>query len=250
MRDQFVGNIEGRDIHRGACDVIVTDGFVGNVVLKVCEGLFEFVMKMVAAEVVQRLRKPTRPSDARLASADSQARLQRLRRGAAAGHRRHLHHLPRQRRPGHQERPGCRRQVRGSGSNAKIVQELAAAPALAAKTTESRSTGVFMPRIAFLFPGQGAQRSAWAGPCANRCRRRSSSSTRQPAILGYDLLDLRATVRPSGSTPPTSASRPSYVASLAALESLKASEPAAVDECAATAGLSLGEYTALVFAGA
>jgi [acyl-carrier-protein] S-malonyltransferase len=41
-----------------------------------------------------------------------------------------------------------------------------------------------------------------------------------------------------------------FVASLAALESLRASEPAAAAGCAATAGLSLGEYTALVFAGA
>jgi phosphate acyltransferase len=52
LRQQFVGNIEGRDIHRGACDVVVTDGFVGNVVLKVCEGVFEFVMKMTAQELL------------------------------------------------------------------------------------------------------------------------------------------------------------------------------------------------------
>ena len=42
LRDQFIGNVEGRDINRGAADVIVCDGFVGNVVLKVCEGVFEF----------------------------------------------------------------------------------------------------------------------------------------------------------------------------------------------------------------
>jgi glycerol-3-phosphate acyltransferase PlsX len=46
LAERFIGNIEGRDIHRGAADVIVCDGFVGNVILKVCEGLFEFVMKM------------------------------------------------------------------------------------------------------------------------------------------------------------------------------------------------------------
>src|SRR5438874_6079133 len=46
LSDQFVGNIEGRDIHRGGCDVVVTEGFLGNVILKVSEGLFEFVMKM------------------------------------------------------------------------------------------------------------------------------------------------------------------------------------------------------------
>src|SRR5947208_1165086 len=56
LRDQFVGNIEGRDIHRGACDVVVTDGFVGNVVLKVCEGVFDFVMKMTAKELLDALQ--------------------------------------------------------------------------------------------------------------------------------------------------------------------------------------------------
>jgi glycerol-3-phosphate acyltransferase PlsX len=55
LREQFIGNIEGRDINRGACDVIVTDGFVGNVVLKVCEGVFDFAAKMVAKEVVGAL---------------------------------------------------------------------------------------------------------------------------------------------------------------------------------------------------
>jgi glycerol-3-phosphate acyltransferase PlsX len=55
LREQFAGNIEGRDIHRGACDVVVTDGFVGNVVLKVCEGVSEFVMKTTAKEVLGAL---------------------------------------------------------------------------------------------------------------------------------------------------------------------------------------------------
>ncbi len=35
----FIGNIEGRDVHHGACEVIVCDGFVGNIVLKLSEGL-------------------------------------------------------------------------------------------------------------------------------------------------------------------------------------------------------------------
>src|SRR6266436_3934233 len=55
LREQFIGNVEGRDINRGVCDVIVTDGFVGNVVLKVCEGVFEFVMKMTAKELLGAL---------------------------------------------------------------------------------------------------------------------------------------------------------------------------------------------------
>jgi glycerol-3-phosphate acyltransferase PlsX len=55
LKDQYVGNIEGRDIHRGAADVVVCDGFVGNVVLKVCEGVSDFIMKVVGQEVVAKL---------------------------------------------------------------------------------------------------------------------------------------------------------------------------------------------------
>ncbi|HEY3788840.1 MAG TPA: phosphate acyltransferase PlsX [Urbifossiella sp.] len=55
FQDRFIGNIEGRDIHRGAADVIITDGFTGNVVLKLSEGVFEFVMGMVNQEVIGAL---------------------------------------------------------------------------------------------------------------------------------------------------------------------------------------------------
>ncbi|MCI0463501.1 MAG: phosphate acyltransferase PlsX [Gemmataceae bacterium] len=55
LRERFVGNVEGRDICKGACDVIVTDGFVGNVILKVCEGVFDFVMRMAGKELLSAL---------------------------------------------------------------------------------------------------------------------------------------------------------------------------------------------------
>ncbi len=55
FKDQFKGNVEGRDLHRGAVDVVVTDAFTGNVILKLSEGVFEFVMKMVHAEVLGAL---------------------------------------------------------------------------------------------------------------------------------------------------------------------------------------------------
>jgi phosphate acyltransferase len=54
-KPNFRGNIEGRDIHRGAVDVIVTDGFTGNVILKLCEGVFEFIMQMVKRDIVGAL---------------------------------------------------------------------------------------------------------------------------------------------------------------------------------------------------
>ena len=46
----FVGNVEGKDVFRGGCDVVVTDGFTGNVVLKVAEGIGEFLFASIARE--------------------------------------------------------------------------------------------------------------------------------------------------------------------------------------------------------
>ena len=43
----FIGNVEGRDINKGTVDVVVCDGFVGNVVLKSMEGLAKALMQMV-----------------------------------------------------------------------------------------------------------------------------------------------------------------------------------------------------------
>jgi glycerol-3-phosphate acyltransferase PlsX len=55
LRGQFVGNVEGRDIHKAAADVVVCDGFVGNVVLKYSEGLFDFLMQKIHDEVLDTL---------------------------------------------------------------------------------------------------------------------------------------------------------------------------------------------------
>lgn len=44
---RFIGNIEARDIPKGACDVIVCDGFVGNIILKLTEGLAWNILKLI-----------------------------------------------------------------------------------------------------------------------------------------------------------------------------------------------------------
>jgi glycerol-3-phosphate acyltransferase PlsX len=49
----FVGNIEGRDIYNGRCDVVVTDGFTGNVCLKVSESLAEMLTSMIREELTR-----------------------------------------------------------------------------------------------------------------------------------------------------------------------------------------------------
>ena len=51
----YIGYVEGRDIYNGNADVVVCDGFVGNVVLKVSEGLAEAVGTMLRREIGHRL---------------------------------------------------------------------------------------------------------------------------------------------------------------------------------------------------
>lgn len=54
MPVNFIGNVEGRDIFSGVADVIVTDGFVGNVALKTAEGLGEYLEKLIKGELKAR----------------------------------------------------------------------------------------------------------------------------------------------------------------------------------------------------
>ncbi|NJD56982.1 MAG: phosphate acyltransferase PlsX [Nitrospirae bacterium] len=47
----FIGNIEGKDIFTGTADVVVCDGFTGNIALKISEGLAEVILKMLKREI-------------------------------------------------------------------------------------------------------------------------------------------------------------------------------------------------------
>jgi phosphate acyltransferase len=53
----FIGNAEGRDVFNGNADVIVCDGFIGNVVLKASESLAEMISKLIREEI---MRSPVR----------------------------------------------------------------------------------------------------------------------------------------------------------------------------------------------
>jgi [acyl-carrier-protein] S-malonyltransferase len=104
-------------------------------------------------------------------------------------------------------------------------------------------------KIAFLFPGQGAQmvgmgrRLAESLPAVRRLYDRAGE------VLGYDIAKL-CFEGPAEQLDSTVFSQPAlFVTSLAALESLRADSPDVVLSCEASAGLSLGEYTAMVFAG-
>jgi len=107
-----------------------------------------------------------------------------------------------------------------------------------------------MARIGFLFPGQGAQYVGMGKALCASLPAARQLFTDASAFLGYDLLDICST-GPAERLDSTVISQPAiFVASLAALEGLRQSTPEIFGEVVATAGLSLGEYTALVFAGA
>jgi glycerol-3-phosphate acyltransferase PlsX len=51
----FIGNVEGRDVLKGTCDVVVCDGFVGNIILKFAESIDGFLTWMVKKRVRESL---------------------------------------------------------------------------------------------------------------------------------------------------------------------------------------------------
>lgn len=107
-----------------------------------------------------------------------------------------------------------------------------------------------MPKIAFLFPGQGAQAVGMGVEVTQAIPAAKDLFDRANGVLGYDLLELCAN-GPAEKLNSTVVSQPAlFVAGLAAVEKLRSEDPAAVEACEGAAGLSLGEYTALVFAGA
>ncbi len=101
-----------------------------------------------------------------------------------------------------------------------------------------------------MFPGQGAQFVGMGKSLLEDFAPARALFDRACCILGYDLTKLCLN-GPADDLDSTVVSQPAiFTLSLAALEYLKSKEPEVVEQCAATAGLSLGEYTALVFAGA
>lgn len=106
-----------------------------------------------------------------------------------------------------------------------------------------------MTKIAFLFPGQGAQSVGMGAELAAKYPVVRQLYDQANSIVGYDLAKL-CFEGPAEELDSTVRSQPAlFVTSLAALEALRQEQPDVVLSCEMAAGLSLGEYTALVFAG-
>jgi [acyl-carrier-protein] S-malonyltransferase len=107
-----------------------------------------------------------------------------------------------------------------------------------------------MSRIGFLFPGQGAQHVGMGRQLVEQYPAVRRLFDQAGEILGYDLAKL-CQAGPAAELDSTVISQPAiFVTSLAALEKLRADAPDVALSCEMAAGLSLGEYTALVFSGA
>lgn len=61
----FIGNVEARDVYSGQADVIVCDGFTGNIALKISESLVELVERLIRDELVVTRRRRAGPSASR-----------------------------------------------------------------------------------------------------------------------------------------------------------------------------------------
>ena len=106
-----------------------------------------------------------------------------------------------------------------------------------------------MGKIAILFPGQGAQTVGMGRNLAEKYPEIKQLFARANDILGYDIKQL-CFDGPAAELDSTIISQPAiFLTSIAALQALKIESPEVVLAAEAAAGLSLGEYTALVFAG-
>jgi len=154
----FVGNVEGGDLFSGNVDVIVSDGFVGNIALKICEGL--------AFQISGLLRK----SHGQLAAFAGGGMLSKgafkalrktielhgVRRSAALGRARRLRHR------GHgrsNANAGENRHSRGRGAGARAHERKNRTGAFGRRGSwhDGARKGLTMGKVAFVFPGQASQ---------------------------------------------------------------------------------------------
>ena len=105
----FRGNIEGHDLFADPVEVVVCDGFVGNVILKTCESIGDAIFKWLKHELMKSKIRMAGAYLAQNAFHDHQEKgeLRGIRRHAAAGRERHLHHRARREHAARDQECAC-----------------------------------------------------------------------------------------------------------------------------------------------
>ena len=211
----FIGNVEARDVYRGQADVIVCDGFTGNVALKISEGLVEVIEGLLRNElsVVTGLR--------------------RARRRAASRRQRR-----RDCRPRPIQRQGCaQRGAHGAPLRGRFRHP--------ADRRQNRGIRGASPVIAFIFPGQGSQKVGMGRALADAYPICRETFEEADAALGEPLSRIIFD-GPEDQLTLTENTQPAILAVSTAAARLLASRGLAPSF---VAGHSLGEYSANVAAG-
>lgn len=134
-----------------------------------------------------------------------------------------------------------------------LIPSLYAFKAFGSKYVTSRLVMNASPisyKCGFMFPGQGAQTVGMGEALVNDIPAAKALYDKASEILGYDLL-AKCVNGPKEELDSTVIAQVAiFVSSMAALEKLKLEDPSAIESCTVAMGLSLGEYTALCFAGA
>lgn len=120
-----------------------------------------------------------------------------------------------------------------------------------AKASDSDFDDTLSSKVSFMFPGQGAQFVGMCGEVVESVPKAKALFDEASKILGYDLLEV-CKDGPKEKLDSTVVSQPAiFVASMAAVEKLRQEQgQEAIDAATCAMGLSLGEYSALCFAGA
>ena len=186
----FIGNVEGHDLFTGKVDVIVMDGFTGNVALKASETLAESMMHLIKEEL---MRTPLRKFGAMLsrgafAAVQAAHRPRRVRRRAAARRQGLLRDRPRQlqRGRGQARHPRGRRVLHQRRERAHRGR--AARPGRA-QGTDGLGAGEPMS-VAFVFPGQGSQKVGMGKALAEAFPESRAVFDEADAALGFPLSRL------------------------------------------------------------